>query len=295
VIDASGTYAAPNPLGAGGLHAIGEAEHRRHIFYGIPDVLGAHRARYGGRSVAVVGSGHSAFNVLLDLARLRDAEPGTSITWAIRREDVATMYGGGTADALPARGSLGERMRALVDSGRVRLEPGFRTEAVRPASGAVTLHGADGRRLGPFHEIVAVTGFRPDLRMLSELRLDLDPAVESPRALAPLIDPNLHSCGTVPPHGVKELAHPEPGFYIVGMKSYGRAPTFLMLTGYEQVRSVVAELTGDHAGARRVELSLPPTGVCSTGPSESACDGAAPSSCCDADPNPVIVAFGRKP
>ena len=294
VIDASGTYAAPNPLGAGGLHAVGEAEQRDRLFYGIPDVLGAHRPRYAGRSVAVVGSGHSAFNALLDLARLRDAEPATSITWAIRREDVATMYGGGTADALPARGSLGERMRALVESGCVHLESGFRTESVGRDARGVTLHAADGRRLGPFDEIVAVTGFRPDLRMLSELRLDLDPAVESPRALAPLIDPNLHSCGTVPPHGVPELAHPEPGFYIVGMKSYGRAPTFLMLTGYEQVRSVVAELTGDHAGARRVELTLPPTGVCSTGTNESACDSTAPSSCCDASPSPVVVTFGRK-
>src|ERR671910_103937 len=73
------------------------------------------------------------------------------------------------------------------------------------------------------------------------------------------------SCGwgTVPPHGAEELRHPEPGFYVVGMKSYGRAPTFLMLTGYEQVRSVVAALTGDMEAARSVELVLPETGVCS--------------------------------
>ena len=92
-----------------------------------------------------------------------------------------------------------------------------------------------------------------------------------PVALAPLIDPNVHSCGTVPPHGAPVLAHPEPGFYVVGMKSYGRAPTFLLLTGYEQVRSVAAALTGDEAGARTVELVLPETGVCSAaGPGRAA-------------------------
>jgi hypothetical protein len=112
-------------------------------------------------------------------------------------------------------------------------------------------------------EIVAATGFRPDLSLLGELRTSLDPALESPVALAPLIDPNVHSCGTVPPHGVDELSHPEPDLYIVGMKSYGRAPTFLTLTGYEQVRSIVAALVGDWESAREVRLVLPGTGVCS--------------------------------
>jgi hypothetical protein len=88
--------------------------------------------------------------------------------------------------------------------------------------------------------------------------------VESPAFLAPLIDPNLHSCGSVPPHGAEQLKHPEPDVYVVGMKSYGRAPTFLMLTGYEQVRSVAAALAGDWDAARDVQLVLPETGVCST-------------------------------
>ena len=125
---------------------------------------------------------------------------------------------------------------------------------------------------------------------LRELRIEVDPAVEAPPALAPLIDPNLHSCGTVPPHGVEELAHPEKDFYIVGMKSYGRAPTFLMKTGYEQVRSVVAEIAGDHEAARRVELVLPETGVCSvtvkTATPAGCCGGPAPAevdACCVAD------------
>jgi hypothetical protein len=120
----------------------------------------------------------------------------------------------------------------------------------------------DGRQLTAADRVVVLTGFRPDLSFLSEMRLELDPILQAPVRLAPEIDPNVHSCGSVPPHGVAELAHPEPGLYLVGMKSYGRAPTFLALTGYEQIRSVVAELTGDHEEAARVELTLPDTGVC---------------------------------
>lgn len=283
VIDASGTYGTANPLGANGVPAIGEADCREKIFYGIPDVLGVHRNRYARHSALVVGSGHSAFNVLLDLGELAASAPGTTITWAVRRGELGTLYGGGEADALPARGDLGARLRALVDRGRVRLVRGFRTAQLRRSGAGIAVIDAEQVAHGPFDEIIAVTGSRPDLTMLAELRLDLDPAVESPRALAPLIDPNVHSCGTVPPHGAEELRHPEVGFYVVGMKSYGRAPTFLMLTGYEQVRSVVAALTGDLESARRVELTLPPTGVCSAAPAST--DAA--SSCCAPTPTPI--------
>ena len=115
----------------------------------------------------------------------------------------------------------------------------------------------DGERELVADEVIATTGFRPDLSLLGELRLDLDDRVEAPRALAPLIDPNLHSCGTVPPHGVDELSHPDPGVYVVGMKSYGRAPTFLLRTGYEQVRSVVAALARRLGGRPRDRLRAP--------------------------------------
>jgi hypothetical protein len=138
------------------------------------------------------------------------------------------------------------------------------------ATGPVRLEGLD--------TVVAATGFRPDLDMLAELRLDLDPGLESPRALGPLIDPAFHSCGTVPPHGHRDLAHPEPGFYVVGMKSYGRAPTFLVTTGNEQVRSVVAALAGDLPAADDVRLVLPETGVCSV--DSTGRDTAASGGCC---------------
>jgi len=273
VIDASGTYTQPNPLGANGRPVLGEQTFADRIFYGIPDVLGAARSRYAGKRVLVAGSGHSAFNALLDLAALAEREPDTAITWVVRRGDTRQLYGGETDDQLEERGRLGQRMRALVENGRVQMVTGFKiAQLTATDDGIVVSDGA--QSLPPVDEIIATTGFRPDLAMLHELRLGLDPAVEAPTALAPLIDPNVHSCGSVPPHGVDELSHPEPGLYVVGMKSYGRAPTFLLLTGYEQVRSVVAALVGDWQSARDVRLVLPETGVCSTD------RGASGSGCC---------------
>jgi thioredoxin reductase len=262
VIDASGTTERPGPLGASGLPALGERQAAARIFSGIPDVLGIHRQRYAGRRVLVVGSGHSALNALLDLAHLADAEPDTRIVWAIRRPVVGQLLGGARNDQLEERGKLGARVRQLLDRQRLELLTGFRIDRITTTGSGLVASAAD-RHAPAVDEIIAATGFRPDWTILSELRLDLDPAVQSPRALAPLIDPNIHSCGTVRPHGAEELKQPDGNLFVIGMKSYGRAPTFLMLTGYEQARSVVAAIAGDWEAARRVELVLPETGVCS--------------------------------
>ncbi|SDZ32200.1 Pyridine nucleotide-disulphide oxidoreductase [Amycolatopsis xylanica] len=260
VIDASGTWGSPNPLGGDGLPALGEIASSDRISYRVPDLADpAVRERYSGKRIAVAGSGHSALTALVALADV----PDVKIVWLLRRGATGTVFGGGDADQLPARGALGLRAKAAAEAGFVETVTGFRTAAVQPdGDGRLVLESFDGHKLDPVDEIVVLTGFRPDLSWLSEVRLDLDPVLQAPRALAPLIDPNVHSCGTVYPHGVKELTQPEPGVFVVGMKSYGRAPTFLAMTGYEQVRSVVAALAGDHEAAGRVELTLPETGVC---------------------------------
>ena len=290
VIDVTGTWFSPNPAGANGLEAIGEREAQDRIAYGMPDVLGRDRARYAGRSVAVLGAGHSAVGTLIDLARLKDEAPTTEIVWLLRGGDPAKSFGGGAADQLSARGALGSAFAALVASGRIRVETDFRVSHVSRADAKLRI-GAGSAGCGRaviVDELVVSTGFRPDLDFLRELRTSLDPALECPPALAPLIDPNLHSCGTVRPHGARELAQPETGFYLAGMKSYGRAPTFLMLTGYEQVRSIAAAIAGDHAAAAKVELVLPETGVCSgPGPSPGKAET---SGCCG--PSPALPASG---
>lgn len=264
VIDASGTWTTPNPMGASGVLADGESEHASHVRYGIPDVLGRERDRYVGKRVLVVGSGHSAIGTILNLVELTEDEPDTQIVWAVRKDDPTRLWGGGKTDQLAARGALGTRVHAAVHSGPVTLLTGLSISGMKKTHGGLQIIGVDGTAHVEVDEVVVATGSRPDLKILQELRLDLDIATESTRALGPMIDPNHHSCGSVKPHGEKELRHPESGFYMVGMKSYGRAPTFLLRTGYEQVRSVVAGLAGDMEAASRIELTLPSTGVCST-------------------------------
>ncbi|AMA57238.1 NAD(P)-binding domain-containing protein [Bradyrhizobium sp. CCGE-LA001] len=293
VIDISGTWFSPNPAGSNGLPAIGERERTDRIAYGMPDVQGTGRARYAGKTVAVLGAGHSAIGTLVDLVQLAEEVPGTKPVWLLRGIEPAKAFGGGRNDKLAARGELGSAFAALVAAGKIAIEVGFGVTHVLDAEGLLRISAGAccGARSVVADELIVATGFRPDLSFLSELRLQLDPAIEAPVALAPLIDPNEHSCGTVRPHGARELSHDEPGFYIAGMKSYGRAPTFLMVTGYEQVRSIAADIAGDKAAAARVELVLPETGVCTRGGVESTaasgcCGGPATedvSACCAAD------------
>jgi thioredoxin reductase len=260
VLDASGTWNTPNVLGASGIPAHGEDSAAAYVSSALPDVLARDRDQFAGRRVVVVGAGHSAANTLLSLAEL----PGTSVTWAIRSSSPFRTYGGEADDALPARGALGSRLREHVESGAITLLTGFGIQRLTVGEDGVEV--SDGSRSVVVDRIVSATGFRPDHTIVSELRLDLDPILGATRALAPLIDPNEHSCGTVPPHGVDELTQPEPGYFAIGVKSYGRAPTFLLATGYEQARSVVAALDGDWAAARDVQLDLPETGVCNSDP-----------------------------
>lgn len=282
VIDSTGTWNHPNPTGASGLPAIGESEAAERIFYGIPDVLGRSRSRYAGKRTLVVGAGHSAANALLALAELAGRAPGTQLVWSVRSPSLARVFGGGAADALPARGALGSSLRALRDNGGLEFHAGLRIGRIEEHEGKLRVQGVDAeghpQSIEGVDEIICATGQRPDLSLTSELRVKLDPWLESSEALGPLIDPNLHSCGTVRPHGHRELGHPERGLYTVGVKSYGRAPTFLMATGFEQVRSVVAAIAGDIEAADRVELDLPETGVCSA--SGSATEGIGDRSCC---------------
>jgi hypothetical protein len=282
VIDASGTWTAPNPIGADGLLAPGEAANADRIAYGIPDILGKDRARYVGKQVAVVGGGHSAINAILELMDLHADDPATRITWILRKANVASTYGGLENDQLPGRGLLGVRIKELVETGAVEVVTPFFTTRLERAGEGVRLIGdtPQGERSLVVNEVIGATGSRPDLAFVRELRLDLHASVEAPTALAPLIDPNVHSCGSVPPHGEKELRHPEAGFYMVGMKSYGRAPTFLLATGYEQVRSVVAALVGDWEAAAEVQLELPETGVCGVPASVDANTLGGAGACC---------------
>jgi thioredoxin reductase len=307
VIDASGTWRKAAPAGADGLPALGERASAELISYAVPD--SATPQRYAGKHTVVLGAGASSLNAIIELDQIAQAHPGTRITWALRRGgsvESGNTFGGGEADQLPQRGALGLRAREAVEAGRVQVVTGFRTAEIErlpnpvgdQAGDQVVVIGEDGRKLEPADTLVVLTGFRPDLSFLSELRLDLDPTLEAPRAIAAEIDPNIHSCGSVQATGARDLAHPgEPNLYVVGMKSYGRAPTFLAMTGYEQVRSVVAMLAGDVEAAERVELVLPDTGVCGgSGLYDDPTGSAGGGGCCSpnlaAQPAPELLTIG---
>ena len=277
VIDATGTWGNPNPATSSGVWLNEEKSLHEQVFYGIPNILEKEKERYANKRVAVVGGGHSAINTLLDLAKLKETYNKTEIIWIMRRQRVEDAYGGEEKDALAARGELGSRIHSLVDEQKIKVVTPFRIQEVRKSQEGIMIKGNMNNEeniLNGIEEIIVNTGSRPDLTILREVRVAIDSATESVEALAPLIDPNIHSCGTVRPHGEKELRQPEKDLYIVGAKSYGRAPTFLMATGYEQVRSIVAYLSGDVESAEKVELDLPETGVCSVNFNEkkSGCD-----------------------
>ncbi len=301
VIDASGTWSRPNPLGADGYPAVGEREHAARITYGIPDLADpAVAGRYAGKHVAVVGKGASAQGVLVGLATLAQRHvdgAGTRVSWLLRRPAIGDAFGGGDNDQLEQRGRLGQDARAAASSDLVAQVTRFRTGAVTTRDdGRLTITSVDGDLVGDVDEVIVVTGYRPDFDFLSEVRLDLDPALGAPRVLADQIHPDHHSCGDVAPHGHRELAQPEVGLFLVGMKSYGRAPSFLAMTGYEQVRSVVAALDGDLEAADRVELVLPETGVCNgAGRFDEPASAGTSGGCCGGGPplsEPPLVVLG---
>lgn len=284
VIDASGTWGLPNPAGADGFPAIGETAAADLISYRIP----ADVSTLAGSHTVIVGAGHSATHAVLRLSELARRSPGTRVTWLLRRGSAANVFGGGLGDELPERAALGSRARRVIDDGVVDLVTGFRVAEFRRTDAGLTIVAEDGREVTDVGRVFALTGFRPDTGMLRELRIDLDPALEAVAGIASEIDPNVHSCGSVAATGARQLAQPEHGLFIVGAKSYGRAPTFLALTGYEQVRSVAAHLAGDHESAARNELSMPDTGVC--GGSGDFDDNA--GGCCAA---PSTLQIGRSP
>jgi len=284
VIDASGTWGTPNPAGADGLPALGEVNAADAISYRIPDDV----SELAGSHIVVVGAGNSATHAVLKLSDLVRRSPGTHVTWMLRRGSAENVFGGGAGDELPERAALGSRARQAIDAGFIRLETGFRVAQLRPSEGTLTVVAEDGREVTGISRVFALTGFRPDVEILRELRIDLDASLEAVSGIARDIDPNIHSCGSVGATGAREFAQPEPGLFIVGAKSYGRAPTFLAMTGYEQVRSVVAHLAGDHEAAARNELVLPDTGVCGGAGGFDGDNG----SCCSTQ---TVLRIGRIP
>ncbi|MDQ6796959.1 MAG: FAD-dependent oxidoreductase [Actinomycetota bacterium] len=242
VLDCTGTYSHPNTTGDGGIPAVGEGRLDAKIRRTLPDV-GAEEAEWAGRTVLVVGSGHSAQTAAADLAALARRQPATKVVWAVRATE--PTWGAVADDPLPERAALVERSRALAGGDEaVSLETGVVVEALTERDGrvAVTL------RNGTTSEVVvdtvlSLTGAVGDNSIYRQLQVHECYATAAPINLsAALLGAAGGDCLQQESHGVDVLRNPEPNFFILGAKSYGRVNQFLMRVGWEQVDEVVAAL-----------------------------------------------------
>jgi hypothetical protein len=247
VIDASGTYGHPERAGSGGIPARGEPYLAPQMAYHVPDVLGLSRARHAGRRTLVLGERATAGIVVIDLATLADQVAGTACVWATRTA-AADLYAGGAGDPLPERVRRKQRARSLAQGthpavahvGGIEVEGFEFNSATHRYRVQMTVDGA--RHMEEVDEVVVAMGFGPDESLFGELRVDLDPATRAPRALADAV-----RAASPLPDGAG-LAHPEPGFFILGEKSYGRLGGFVLGIGYAQATGVVGTLAGRLGG-----------------------------------------------
>jgi len=237
VLDASGVYDRPAAVGAGGIPARGE----RALDGVLVQHLGALQARLPdleGKEVLLVGHGHSAAGVLAWLAAL--ARP-PRVTWAVRSPNgrpCVEIAG----DPLPERARVTSHANDLAQRPPdfLTVERRVGVEAFAPEGGRVTARLSNGR-FGVFDAVLGFTGYRPDLSFLSELALDVSPVSEGAAGLARALS-NVTDCLSVPAVRPEDLASGEPGFHLVGAKSYGRLPTFLLRNGLAQLETILDRL-----------------------------------------------------
>jgi thioredoxin reductase len=269
VLDCTGTYGQPRSLGDGGIPAPGETAARPHIVWGLEDVLGERRGFYADKTTLVVGGGYSAAATVCNLARLAEKHPATWVVWLAR--------GGGTQpikrfanDPLRERDQLAVRANMLATRGDGNVE--FHGQTVVTAidcAGAdkgfkVRTLSAGKTRTWEADRLVANTGYSPDNTLYRELQVQESCASLGPMNLASALLKQAGSdCLTVAPLEAAALRCPEPNFFILGSKSYGRYSNFLLRTGLEQVREVFvlivanSELTSRFPGLRQLRKSLP--------------------------------------
>lgn len=254
VLDCTGSYAIPNALGDGGIPAPGERalEEQRPeaLVHRIPDVEREEEA-WAGRTVLLVGAGHSAQTAARDLARLAARKPGAEVIWVLRPETPA--FEPIPNDSLPERSKLIELAGKLArgKTPGIEVRTGVVVEAVGPAQNGrvrVVLRRTDGRQESvEVDRILALTGSVGDHLLYRQLQVHECYATSGPMKLAAALlgeAGGSADCLTQSSHGAETLVNPEPGFFLLGSKSYGRNSTFLMRVGWQQVEEVFGLLGG---------------------------------------------------
>ncbi len=255
LVDASGTFGNPNRAGTGGIPARGESYLAPQMSYHPDDVRGLRRERHAGRTTLVIGGGASAVTTMIALAALAREAPGTRAVWVTRR-DTPGFSGEIANDSLSARGALYAEGRALQAgaSDAVRWQGGCEVESFEYNSAThryrAILDTAAGARAEEADQVIVNCGYGPDTSLYRELRVhECYESLAPMKLAAALRGAGTSDCVSIPAFGVDVLANPEPDFYILGAKSYGRSSDFLLQTGYEQVTEVMAKLA-ETAGLR---------------------------------------------
>lgn len=252
LFDASGVYGNPNRAGDGGIPARQELYLAPQLSYHPDDVLGARRARYAGKTVLVIGAGSSAATTVVALARLASEVDGTRAIW-VTRADAAGVMSEVPDDPLPGRRALRAEARALVGGGNPAIVhvggavvEGFEFNSATHRY-RVNLRTGENARIEEADHVIVNNGFRPDRSLHRELQVQECHATEAPRKLADALGPPT-DCLSTPSPGAAALASPEPGFYLLGHKSYGRRSDFLLEAGYRQVSELIETLSGSRVG-----------------------------------------------
>lgn len=251
VIDASGTYGQPNWLGHGGIPAIGEIGARIHIDYGLPDVLGKRHAEFAGRNILLVGSGHSAAVSLAALAELAAHAPDTWVTWISREPGPVPIH---ALEDDP----FAERQRVIHLANRLARDDANHITLLAGTTIAEVAWHADRDRFAvrllgghagemEFDRIIAHVGYRGDSSLYQELQVETSRHHGAPLCVASaLCEFQSLQTMTEPPFDAKMLVTPEPDFYVLGAKSYGRDSRFLICHGFQQIRALFSRI-GDRA------------------------------------------------
>lgn len=252
VLDCTGSWGNPNWMGRGGVPALGERDARERIAYYPVDVAGKDRDRYAGRNTLLIGDGLSAATTAVALAGLAEGAPGTRMVWATR--GVGPMPIQPIADdPLIRRAALTEAANRVATRAApgVEWQPGTEVAAIRAMDDGgfeVVLTSAGGETRNAFDRVIANVGYEPDDSIYRELQVHECYASRAPMKLAAsLLTASADAggdCLKLGGFGPEVLVNPEPGFFILGMKSYGRNSAFLLSTGYEQVRDVFRLVTG---------------------------------------------------
>jgi len=245
VIDTTGTYSNPNLLGDGGIPAAGELALDGEVRRDLPNF--AQESDWAGKTILLVGAGHSAQTAVRDLAKLAEVAPGTRVIWAVRK--AVHSCGADDSDVLPERGRLLREAAALANGGSpaVEVKSGVSIESLRRdgAKIEVALRSARGVETVAVDSILSLTGFVPDDRMYRQLQIHECYAFSAPMKLSAALlgaAGGGGDCLSQTSHGADTLVNPEPNFYILGIKSYGRNTNFLMRVGWEQVGEVFGRI-----------------------------------------------------